>query len=102
MRLPPCGPLLCQANGSLPAACDCAYGPISLGLPRFTHGVVRHDLLSSLAATGSDAALGLKFDPVKTIAKVVARLMEIINVVVVMAARKQKLLPSAQTLLASV
>jgi len=46
MRLPPCGPLLCQANGSLPAACDCAYGPISLGLPRFTHGVVRHDAAS--------------------------------------------------------
>ena len=46
MRLPPCGPLLCQANGSLPAACDCAYGPISFGLPRFTHGVVRHDAAS--------------------------------------------------------
>jgi len=51
MRLPPCGPLLCQANGSLPAACDCAYGPISLGLPRFTHGVVRHDAASLSAET---------------------------------------------------
>lgn len=38
-----------QANGSLPAACDCsapaakAAGKLSLGLPRFTHGVVRRD-----------------------------------------------------------
>ena len=45
------------------------------------HGLVRHDVMNQLVATGSDAALGLKFDPVKTIAKVVARLMEIINVV---------------------
>ena len=28
-----------QANGSLPAACDCAHGKLSLGLPRFNHGV---------------------------------------------------------------
>lgn len=43
--------LLYQANGSLPAACDCAYGPIRLGLPRFTHGVVRHDAASLPAET---------------------------------------------------
>ena len=42
---------LYQANGSLPAACDCAYGPIRLGLPRFTHGVVRHDAASLSAET---------------------------------------------------
>ena len=40
-----------QANGSLPAACNCAYGPIRLGLPRFTHGVVRHDATSLSAET---------------------------------------------------
>ena len=44
-------PYLYQANGSLPAACDCAYGPIRLGLPRFTHGVVRHDAASLSAET---------------------------------------------------
>ena len=59
------------------------------------HGLVRHDVMNSLVATGSDAALGLKFDPVKTIAKVVARLMEIINVVVVTSARRQRQLNRA-------
>ena len=31
-----------QANGSLPAACDCA-SPLSLGLPKFTHGLDQHE-----------------------------------------------------------
>jgi len=32
-----------QANGSLPVACDCSHGSISLGLPRFNHGVKRRE-----------------------------------------------------------
>ena len=57
-----------QANGSLPAACDCdahPSGALSLGLPRFTHGVIRRDthslppeLLAQVDAhTRSDAQL---------------------------------------------
>ena len=32
-----------QANGTLPAACTCATGKLTLNLPRFNHGVVRRD-----------------------------------------------------------
>jgi len=32
-----------QANGSLPSACTCVNGAISLGLPRFNHGVIQRD-----------------------------------------------------------
>ena len=32
-----------QANGSLPASCSCRTGTLSLGLPRFNHGVKRTD-----------------------------------------------------------
>lgn len=49
-----------QANGSLPAACDCdapPLGKITLGLPRFNHGVHRHDpsSLSEELLAGIDA-----------------------------------------------
>ncbi|KAL3906704.1 MAG: hypothetical protein SGPRY_010451 [Prymnesium sp.] len=39
-----------QANGSLPAACDCSQGKLSLGLPRFNHGVRRREPASLSAA----------------------------------------------------
>lgn len=55
-----------QANGTLPAACDCAAsGRLSLGLPRMNHGVKRHeaadlpaDVLSAIDAhTAVDAQM---------------------------------------------
>ncbi|KAL1504155.1 hypothetical protein AB1Y20_010564 [Prymnesium parvum] len=45
-----------QANASLPAACDCSSGRLSLGLPRMNHGVQRRDpsLLSAAALAKLD------------------------------------------------
>ena len=41
-----------QAGGALPAECQCSAGKkLSLGLPRFNHGVKRHDPSSLDGAT---------------------------------------------------